>query len=80
MRMGIDLKRKGKMKKVTEFIEKIRKVQKEVKTVLARAQEEIKRQADRERKEAEVQKVRDRIILNIKDLVFKERLAKKLVD
>jgi len=35
---------------------------------------------DRERKEAEEWKVEDKIILNIKDLVFKKRLAKKLVD
>ena len=78
--MEIDLRRKEKMKKATEFMERMRKVQKEVETALVRAQEEMKRQADRERKKAEVQKVRDRIILNIKDLVFKERLAKKLVD
>ena len=35
---------------------------------------------DRKRKEAEVWKVENKVILSIKDLVFKERLAKKLVD
>ena len=40
----------------------------------------MKRQADRGRKEAEAWKVRDRVMLSTKDLVFKERLAKKLVD
>jgi len=40
----------------------------------------MKRQADRERKEAEVWKVGDRVMLSTKDLVFKERPVKKLVD
>ena len=47
---------------------------------MTKAQEEIKKQADRGRKEAEVWKVGDRVILSTKDLVFKERLVKKLVD
>ena len=40
----------------------------------------MKRQVDRRRKEAEEWKVGDKIMLSIKDLVFKERLTKKLVD
>ena len=40
----------------------------------------MKRQADRRRKETEDWKRGDRIMLSIKDLVFKERLARKLVD
>jgi len=47
---------------------------------LIKAQEEMKKQADRGRKEAEVWKVRDRVMLSIKDLVFKERLVKKLMN
>ena len=47
---------------------------------MARAQEEMKRQVDRGRKEAEEWKVGDRVILSTKDLVFKKRLVKKLVD
>ena len=43
-------------------------------------QEDMKKQADRRRKKSEVQKKRDRVMLNMKDLVFKERLARKLVD
>ena len=45
-----------------------------------RAQEEMKRQANRRRKEAEVWKVGDRVMLSTKDLVFKKRPVKKLVD
>jgi len=40
----------------------------------------MKRQADRERKEAKVWKVGDKVMLSMKDLVFKEQLARKLVD
>ena len=40
----------------------------------------MKRQANRERKEVEIWKKEDKIILNIKILVFKEQLARKLVD
>ena len=40
----------------------------------------MKRQANRERKEVEKWKVGDKIMLSMKDLVFKERLVKKLVD
>ena len=40
----------------------------------------MKRQVDKGRKESKEWKKRDRVILSTKDLVFKERLAKKLVD
>ena len=37
----------------------------------------MKRQADRERREAENRKVGDKVLLSTKDLVFKKRPAKK---
>jgi len=40
----------------------------------------MKRQADRGRKETEKWRKEDRVMLSTKDLVFKERLARKLVD
>ena len=80
LRMEVDLRRKEKMEKATEFAERMRKVQEEAGAALIRAQEEMKKQADRERKEAEVWKAGDKVILSIKDLVFKERLVKKLVN
>ena len=72
MRMGVDLRRKGKMEKATEFVERMRRVQKEIGATLMKAQEEMKRQVDRERKDAKVWKVGDMVMLSIKDLVFKE--------
>jgi len=43
-------------------------------------QEDMKRQADKERKESEKWEKGDKVMLSTKDLVFKERPVKKLVD
>ena len=80
LRVRVDLKRKEKIKKAIEFAERMRKVQKEAEAALMRIQKEMKRQVDRGRKKTKVWKVRDKVMLSMKDLVFKERLVKKLVD
>ena len=80
LRMGVNLRRKGKMEKVMEFAERMWKIQEEAGAVLTKAQEEMKRQTDRGRKEVEKWKVENRVMLSMKDLVFKERLVRKLVD
>ena len=54
LRMKIDIRRKGKIEKAMEFAERIKKMQEEAGAVLKKAQEEIKQQADRERKETKV--------------------------
>ena len=53
MRMGGDIRRKEKVESVTEFVEKIKKVYEEAKIALKKTQEEMKRYADRGRKETE---------------------------
>jgi len=80
LRMGEDIKKRGKVEKATEFVERMKKVYEEAGVALKKAQEDMKRQADKERKETEDWKRRDRILLSTKDLVFKERPARKLVD
>jgi len=47
---------------------------------LRKTQEEMKRYADRGRRETEVWKKGDRVLLSTKDLVFKERPTKKLTE
>ena len=47
---------------------------------MRKAQEEIKWQVDKGRRKAEEWKKGNKIMLSIKDLVFKKRLVKKLVD
>jgi len=80
MRMGGDIRRKGKVESATEFVEKMKKVHEEAEAVLKKTQEEMKRYADRGRKETEKWKKGDRVLLSIKDLVFKERPSKKLME
>ena len=62
------------------FVERMKKVHKEAGAALKKVQEEIKRQADQGRKETEDWKRRDRVMLSTRDLVFKERPARKLMD
>ena len=54
LKMDIDLRRKEKMEKAMEFTERMRKVQEEAGVTLMKTQEKMKRQADREKKKAEV--------------------------
>ena len=80
LRMGGDIRKKGKVEKVMEFVEKIKQVQEEAGAALKKVQENMKRQADKGRRESKDWKKGNRILLSTKDLVFKERLAGKLVD
>ena len=80
MRMGGDIRKKGKVEKAEEFVERIKRIHEEAGAALKKAQEDMKRQADRGRKETENWKKGDRVLLSMKDLVFKERLVKKLVN
>ena len=80
LRMGGDIRKKGKVEKATEFVERMKKMHEEARAVLKKAQEDIKRQVDKGRKETEDWKKGDRILLSTKDLVFKEKPVRKLVD
>jgi len=53
LRMGGDIRRKGKVENATEFVERMKKVHEEAEAVLKKTQEEMKRYADRGRKETE---------------------------
>ena len=63
-----------------EFVKRMKKVHEETGAALKKAQEDMKKQANRGRKETKDQKKGDRVLLSTKDLVFKERPARKLVD
>ena len=53
MRMGGDIRRKGKVESATEFVKRMKKVHIEAEVVLKKTQEEMKRYTDRGRKETE---------------------------
>ena len=80
MRMGGDIRKKGKVESATEFVERMKKVHEEAEAALRRTQEEMKKYADRGRKETEVWKKGDKVLLSTKDLVFKKRPSKKLME
>ena len=75
-----DIRRKRKVESATEFVERMKKVHKEAEAALRKTQEEMKRYADRGRKETEKWKKGDRVLLSTKNLVFKERPSKKLTE
>jgi len=47
---------------------------------MRKAQEEIKWQVDKRKRKVEEWKNKNKVMLSTKDLVFKKRLVKKLVD
>jgi len=80
LKMGGDIRKRGKVEKAMEFVERMKKVHEEAGATLKKAQEDMKRQADKGRKETEDWKKGDRVSLSIKNLVFKEKQVRKLVD
>jgi len=80
MRMGGNIRKKGKVENATKFVERMKKVHKEAEVALRKIQEEMKRYVDKGRKETEKWKKGDRVLLSTKDLVFKERPSKKLTE
>jgi len=80
MRMGGNIRKKGRVESATEFVERMKKVHEEAEAALRKTQEEMKRYADRGRKKTEVWKKGDWVLLSTKDLVFKERSTKKLME
>jgi len=80
VRMGGNIRKKGKVESATEFVERMKKVHEKVETALKKTQKEMKRYADRSRKKMEKWKKGDRVLLSTKDLVFKKRLVRKLIE
>ena len=79
-RMGFEGRRKGKYEAAGKFIEKMKKIQKEAKAALGKAQEEIKKFANRRQREEKEYRVGDLVLLSMKDLKWqmKGRRSEKL--
>ena len=80
--MSFDIRKKGKNEKAEEFVREIKERHEEVRAVLVKSQEEMKRQADRSRKEAEKYRVGDKILISTKDFSMElmKRVTKKLTE
>ena len=81
-RMGFYVRKKEKNKKVEEFIKEMKERHEEARAALVKAQKEIKRQADRSKKEAEEYRVGDKVLISTKDFSMElmKRVTKKLTE
>jgi len=81
-RMGFKGRKKGKYKGAKKFIEKIKEIQEEARAALGKAQEKMKKYADRKRREVNDYKVGDLVILSTKDLKYQivGRRTEKLIE
>jgi len=81
-RMGFEGRRKGKYEAAGRFIEKMKKIQEEVKAALGKAQEEMRKFADRKRGKGKEYRVGDLVLLSTKDLKWqmKGRRSEKLTE
>jgi len=81
-RMGFEMRRKGKYEGAEKFVTKIKEIQEEAKAALGKAQEEIKKYADRKRAEVDEYKVEDLVMLSTKDLKYQmaRRRTEKLME
>ena len=80
LKMGFDIRKKGKNEKAEEFAREMKKRHEEARATLVKSQEEMKRQADRNRKEAEEYRVGDKVLISTKDFLMElmKRATKKL--
>ena len=80
--MGFDIRKKRKNQKAEELVKEMKERHEEARAMLVKSQEEMKRQADRSRKEAEEYRVSDKVLISTKDFSAKlmKRATKKLTE
>jgi len=84
-RMGFKGRKKGKYKGAEKFMIKMKEIQEEAKAALGKVQEEMKKYADRKRREVDEYKVGDLVMLSTKDLKYQmvgrrtEKLTERFV-
>jgi len=84
-RMGFEVRKKEKYEGAEKFVVKIKEIQEEAKAALEKAQEEMKKYADRKRAEVDEYKVGDLVMLSTKDLKYQmtgrrtEKLTERFV-
>ena len=81
-RMGFDIRKKEKNKKAEEFVREMKERHEEARAVLVKSQKEMKRQADRSRKEVEEYRVGDKVLISMKyfSMELMKRTTKKLTE
>jgi len=85
LRMGFKRRKKKKYEGAERFVTKMKEIQEKAKVALGKAQEEMKRYADRKRAEVDNYKVGDLVLLSTKDLKYQmvgrrtEKLTERFV-
>jgi len=81
-RMGFEIRKKRKYKGAEKFVTKMKEIQEEAKVVLRKAQEEMKKYANKKRVEVNEYKVGDLVMLSTKDLRYQmvRRRTEKLME
>jgi len=81
-RIGFKGRKKGKYVGVEIFVEKMKKIQEEAKAVLRKAQEDMRKYANKKRLDADEYKVGDLVMLSTKDLKYQivRRRTEKLIE
>jgi len=83
--MEFEGRKKGKYAGAEKFVEKMKEIQEEAKVALKKAQEDMRKYADRKRSDVEEYKVEDLVMLNTKDLKYQmigrrtEKLTERFV-
>jgi len=83
--MGFELRKKGRFEEAKKFTERIQEIQEEAKAALEKAQEDMKKYANRHRGEMEEYRVGDLVLLSTKDLKYQmvgrrtEKLTERFV-
>ena len=82
LRLGFEMRKKGKFEKAEEFVMRMKEVYEEAEATLKKSQEEMRKYANRKRSEIEEYKVDDWVLLSTKDLKYqmKGRRSEKLTE
>jgi len=84
-RMGFEGRKKGKYKGAEKFIEKMKEIQEKAKAALGKAQEDMRKYANRKRLDIDEYRVGDLVMLSTKDLKYQmggrrtEKLTERFV-
>jgi len=84
-RMGFEGRKKGKYTGAEKFVEKMKEIQEKAKAALKKAQEDMRKYADRKRSDVDEYKVGDLVMLSTKDLKYQmvgrrtEKLTERFV-
>ncbi|KAL9715034.1 hypothetical protein Ac2012v2_8347 [Leucoagaricus gongylophorus] len=82
LRMGFDIRKKGKNEKVKEFAREMKERHEKARAALVKLQEEMKRQIDRSRKEVKEYRIGDKVLISTKNFLMElmKRAMKKLTE